>query len=158
MFCVVFFVFLLRSSFSCSSTSSQRCMEAAAVRTRGGRLGVGARAHSCGRCGETLWVPTTKPGGHNFYIFVLLCICTFMLLDYCVLQYYYRFVLLFVCVCMCENGLAANKGKGFQPRGTPCDALPADLCHPCLPPALVCPFHPKDNARCYTVSYKTKPN
>ena len=61
--------------------------------------GVGARAHSCGRCGETLWVPTTKPGGHNFYIFVLLCICTFMLLD-CVLQYYYRFVLLYVCACV----------------------------------------------------------
>ena len=99
-------------------------------------------------------------GVHNLCMFVLLCICTFMLLNscVCVFQYVCTFVLFYVCVCVRENGLVANKGKGLQPRGTPCDALPADLCHPCLPPALVCPFHPKDNARCYTVPYQTKPN
>ena len=119
---------------------------------RGGRP-----AHSCGHCGETLWVPTTKPGGAQLlYVctFVYLYIYAFQLLWLCISVFLY--VCTFVYVCVRENGLVANKGKGLQPRGTPCDALPADLWHPCLPPALVCPFHPKDNARCYTVPYQNQ--
>ena len=40
-------------------------------------------------------------GVHNFCMLVLLCICTFMLLNSCVcaFQYVCTFVLLYVCVC-----------------------------------------------------------
>ena len=119
----------------------------------------GGSAHSCGHCGEMLWVPTTKPGGAQllyFYTFVLLYFCVSLFLYFCGFQLLYLscaqemlqvptflpdqgaqvvcfqiyirisvflYVCTFVCVCMHENSLVANEGKGVEegrgrrPRG-----------------------------------------
>ena len=77
-------------------------------------------------------------------------------------QYFYMFVLLYVCVCM-KTVWLPRRARGWRREGgggqggAACDALPA----------LVWPFHPKDNARhampyntqqYHSIQYQTKPN
>ena len=100
---------------------------------RGGRP-----AHSCGHCGETLWVPTTKPGGAQLlyvctfvylyiYAFELSCLCISVFLCVCT----------FVCMCVCVKTVwlptrARGSSQGARPV-TPC--LPTCGTPVCLLPS-----------------------